>query len=139
MDRSQIGEVARSLLEAEHSCVPIAPLTTTCPAMTLADAYAIQVEIIAGKVRAGTRVVGRKVGLTSRAMQQMLGVNEPDYGVLLNDMVTASKGSIDCTRMIQPKVEPEIAFMLARDLKGPGVSAKDVLDASSIVGSPIGR
>ena len=97
------------------------------------EAYYIQLENIKKKLAAGQNIVGKKIGLTSVAVQNMLGVNEPDYGHLLDTMVVENGGTIDCSTMLQPKVEGEIAFILKKDLKGPRVTVLDVLQATDYV------
>lgn len=133
LSQALIEQIAAALLEAERELRPILPLTTSWPELDLDGAYAVQVEVIKAKLAAGRRIAGRKVGLTSRVMQQMMGVDEPDYGVLLDDMVLENDCKIDCGAMIAPKAEAEIAFVLERELKGPGVTAEDVLDATKWV------
>jgi 2-keto-4-pentenoate hydratase len=85
--------------------------------------------VIGRRTAAGARVVGRKVGLTSRPMQELLGVQEPDYGVLLDDMVVEDGDEIDLTRLLQPRIEAELAFVMERDLAGPGVTTATALAA----------
>ncbi|MGE8081885.1 2-keto-4-pentenoate hydratase [Peribacillus loiseleuriae] len=130
---SKIQSYATQLVEAEVSRVGIDPLTLTDPEITVDEAYYIQLENIKKKVNAGQKIVGKKIGLTSVAVQKMLGVDEPDYGHLLNSMVVENGGTIYCDTMIQPKVEGEIAFILKKDLKGPNVTALDVLQATDYV------
>src|SRR5690349_18225977 len=101
---------------AERERAAIRPLTETFPDITVEDAYAVQAAWLTRKLgdRAKT-LVGRKVGLTARAMQEQLGVNEPDFGFLLSGMIVANDGSIARSELILPRVEPEIAFFLSRD------------------------
>ncbi len=126
-------ELADALYWAEKRREPIEPLTERYPELTVADAYAIQAEVIARKVREGARVVGKKIGLTSPAMQQMLGVDQPDYGYLLDWMEVADGGRIELGHLIQPRIEGEIAFVLRRDLVGPEVEVEEVLEATEYV------
>lgn len=125
--------LATALLEAERERRPIAPLTASWPDLTPADAYAIQLEVLARKLQQGSRVVGKKIGLTSQAIQQMFGVDQPDYGHLLDTMAIADGGQAPMARLLQPKIESEIAFVLERDLQGPGLTAADVLAATDYV------
>ncbi|HEY1297953.1 MAG TPA: 2-keto-4-pentenoate hydratase [Chloroflexota bacterium] len=120
---------------AERDRAAIRPLSETLPTLTVQDGYAIQSAWLHRKLDSdtGLRLVGRKVGLTAKAMQEQLGVNEPDFGFLLNTMLVPDAGAIARDELILPRVEPEIAFYLARDLRGPGVSAADVLDATRAV------
>jgi 2-oxopent-4-enoate hydratase len=85
--------------------------------------------VIGARIRAGRQVIGRKVGLTSAPMQRMLGVNEPDYGVLLDDMAVEDGDQIDLGTLLQPRVEAELAFVMERDLVGPGVTTAKALTA----------
>jgi 2-keto-4-pentenoate hydratase len=122
-------ELADALWHAETSRVPIAPLTEQYDDLVVEDAYAVQAINVQRRLDAGARVVGRKVGLTSKPMQQVLGVDEPDYGVLLDDMYVEEGDEIDLARLIQPRIEAEMAFVLDRDLVGPGVTAPRALAA----------
>ena len=127
----QVKELAHALHKAEHTLAPIAPLTEQYPDMNIADAYAVQLEGIRERTEAhGEQIVGWKVGLTSKAMQQMLGVDQPDFGHLLDNMRVDEGTDIDCAELIWPRVEPEIAFQHKADLKGPGVTADDVMAAT---------
>lgn len=129
---SEIARHADALREASSTGVAIDPLTTTAPALDVADAYAIQLANIERAVARGRTIAGHKVGLTSKAMQEMLGVDEPDFGVLLDDMILADGAEVATTRLLQPRVEAEIAVRLARDLAGPGVTTEDALDALAV-------
>ncbi|WP_026566649.1 2-keto-4-pentenoate hydratase [Bacillus sp. UNC41MFS5] len=130
---SKIEKFAAKLLEAEKKRVGINPLTVVDPEITVDKAYYIQLENIKKKLAEGQKIVGKKIGLTSVAVQKMLGVDEPDYGHLLDSMVVENGGTIFCENMLQPKVEGEIAFILKKDLKGPNVTVLDVLQATDYV------
>jgi len=123
------AQLADALWRAEISRTPIAPLTEQYSDLVVEDAYAIQAINVRRRIDAGARVIGRKVGLTSKPMQQLLGVDEPDYGVLLDDMYVEEGDEIDLSRLIQPRIEAELAFVLDRDLEGPGVTAAKALAA----------
>lgn len=125
--------LASQLLEAERSLQPIAPLTEIYPSITVQQAYQIQLAQIEKKVQKGARIIGKKIGLTSKAMQEMVGVNEPDYGHLLDTMSHVDGEIIDISQFIEPKVEVEVAFVLAKDLKGPGISITNVIDATDYI------
>ena len=127
MEESRIRILADMLLAAEASKKPIAPLTETNPGITVEDAYRVQLRILEVKKSAGQIVVGKKIGLTSLAMQAMLGVKEPDYGHLLNGMVVMEGEKISAADLIAPRVEGEIAFVLKEDLKGPGATLTEVI------------
>ncbi|MCR8644504.1 2-keto-4-pentenoate hydratase [Paenibacillus sp. N1-5-1-14] len=129
----RIKEIAGQLLEAETSCEPILPITARYEGLQVEDAYQIQLQVLETKLQSGRVVVGKKVGLTSKAMQTMLGVNEPDYGHLLDDMVVANNGTVEVSRLLSPKVEAEIGFVLKSDLVGPNVNYLDVLMATDYV------
>jgi len=126
-----VGELADRLWQAEVERKPIEPISDSHPDLTVEDAYAIQTVNIERRVAAGQLIRGRKVGLTSRAMQQLLGVDEPDFGVLLDDMFVEDGVGVEAQKLLQPRVEAEIAFVLARDLTGPGVTTTDVLTATA--------
>lgn len=130
---SKIQDFAAKLLQAETTQIGIDPLTILDPEITVDEAYYIQLENIKKKLNEGQKIVGKKIGLTSVAVQQMLGVNEPDYGHLLDTMVVENGGTIDTKTMLQPKVEGEIAFILKEDLKGSNVTALDVIKATDYV------
>ena len=130
---SKIEKFAAQLAEAETTQVGIDPLTVVDPEITVDEAYYIQLENIKKKLSEGQKIVGKKIGLTSVAVQKMLGVDEPDYGHLLDSMVVENGGTIDTKTMLQPKIEGEIAFVLKKDLKGPNVTAVDVIQATDYV------
>lgn len=129
----QIRQLADALAQAEAQGRGIEPLTQQFPGLTIEMAYQIQLHNIQKKVAQGRKVVGKKIGLTSRAMQQLLGVDQPDYGHLLDDMVVENRGLISFSRLLQPKVEAEVAFVLKDDLMGPGITVDDVLRATDYV------
>ena len=124
---------ALALRTAESTKVAIAPLVDTCPHIDVQDSYLIQLENINLRVAAGAAVLGHKVGLTSEAMQQMMGVDEPDYGHLLSDMALSEDIAVDAARWLVPRVEPEVAFILGADLPGEGCTDEDVLSATEAV------
>lgn len=121
--------MAEALWTAEQDRVPIPPLTDEHPDLTVEDAYAIQTINVERRVGEGRLIRGRKVGLTSAPMQQLLGVNEPDFGVLLDDMFTEDGDAIPLDTMLQPRVEAELAFIMGDDLAGPGVTTSNALAA----------
>lgn len=125
--------LAEALYWAEVRGEPIEPLTDRYPGLTVREAYEIQLLVLERKLREGGRVVGKKIGLTSPAMQQLLGVDQPDYGHLLEGMAVPSGGVIERGRLIQPRIEGEIAFLLGRDVVGPGVGMEEVLEATEWV------
>lgn len=130
---SRVATLANSLFNAERDRRPIDPLTDTAPGLSLEDAYRIQRKNVERRVAAGEKVVGHKVGLTSKAMQELFGVNEPDYGHLLDSMFLAASAPLDLGELIEPQIEVEPAFILKAPLKGPDVTAEDVLDATDYI------
>lgn len=128
-----IEKIAETLLEAEKSKNPISPLTDQFENLNVTDAYNIQLEVLKRKLEQGRTVIGKKVGLTSVAMQKMLGVDEPDYGHLLDDMNVPNGGTVKMSNFLSPKIEAEIGFVLGEDLNGPNVTFLDVLMATKYV------
>jgi 2-keto-4-pentenoate hydratase len=126
-------EAAGALLTALVDRVPIPPLVETYPGFDPADAYATQQILVARRLAGGRHVVGHKVGLTAKAMQELLGVDEPDFGLILDDMVLPDGGQVSTGLFIAPRVEPEITFLLSAPLRGPGVTVADVLAATEAV------
>ena len=124
-------ELAADLAEAERSRVPIAPLTDRNPTIDVVDAYEIQLINIRQRVAEGARVVGHKVGLSSKAMQQMMGVDEPDYGHLLDEMQAFEDTPVKAGSYLYPRVEVEVGFVLAEDLPGAECTEDDVLAATA--------
>jgi len=129
--RQRIEAWAERLLKAEESCISVGPLTEEWPELDIPTAYQVQLKVLEQKLARGQKVVGMKIGLTSNAMQHMLGVNEPDYGHVLDSMVILEGTPVSLSRLIQPKVEPEIAFVLKDRLSGPGVNVASVLQATA--------
>jgi len=126
-----IEKISQQLLEAEKTCHPIDAISEKYPDMTYDDAYAIQLKTIEKKVKAGAVVVGRKIGLTSKAMQELIGLDEPDFGIIVDNRVFSEREPIPAKSMIVPRIEAEIGFLLKDDLKGPGVTVVDVLAATA--------
>lgn len=133
----QIVELAEKLNQASKIGEEIGPLVDEKKDLTIEEAYFVQLYNIEQKLKEGREIVGKKIGLTSKAMQESLGVDEPDYGHLLDDMVIPSdKPVVYKDQVMQPRAEGELAFILKKDLAGPNVTVEDVLDATeSIVAS----
>lgn len=125
------ARLAADLAEAERSRVPLAPLTDGFPGIDVVDAYEIQLINIRQRVAEGANVIGHKVGLSSRAMQDMMGVDEPDYGHLLDEMEVFEDIPVSSSRFLYPRVEVEVGFILADDLPGAGCTEEDVLAATA--------
>jgi len=128
-----IEQIALSLDEAERTRTQLRQLTQTHPDIGIEDGYRVQRAWTAIKTARGLKVAGHKIGLTSRAMQQAVGITEPDYGVLFDDMFYEDMARIPLARFIRPRVEVELAFILARSLAGPNVSLYDVMEATAWV------
>lgn len=133
MTPTEIDAAADTLFQAEVTGRQCGLLSLRYPGMTLDDAYAVQAALVARKRRAGAQVIGWKIGLTSRAMQQALNITTPDSGVLLDDMLFADGATIPSGRFIQPRIEAEIAFVMKSRVAGGEVSRADVLAATDYV------
>jgi len=132
LGKEELDRLSKELMDAERTDTPIEqPLTDRFPEITIPEAYAIQLRTIQSKVDAGEVVVGKKIGLCSRAMQEMFRVEEPDYGHILDTMMILEGQPIPMSRLIQPRLEGEICFILKDDLKGPGVTTAKVLAATA--------
>jgi 2-keto-4-pentenoate hydratase len=130
---ADVQRLAEALLAAAASRVPVEPLSEVHPAMTVVDAYAIQMIVTERRRAAGESLVGWKLGLTSAAMQQQLGVDQPDYAPLLSGHVVEPGATIPVAELIAPRAEAEIAFVLREPLRGPGVTPDDVAAATGAV------
>ena len=130
LTKEQIEQVSNALLEAEKTCQPIVALTDQYGDVSYEDAYAIQLKTFDTRVKSGEVIVGKKIGLTSRGMQEQFGIREPDYGMITNKMVVREGQPLPMSSLILPRIEPEIAFLLKDDLKGPGINVANVLDAT---------
>src|SRR3712207_4592702 len=128
-----IAELARTFIGAKQWCVPIEPITSLYPDLTEADAYRVQMALVATKVEGGDRVIGRKVGATNPTIQHLLRIDEPIFGSLFESDRVANGETISLSRLIHPRVECEIAFLLGADLVGPGTTVSDVLVATRAV------
>jgi|SRR4051794_15657960 2-keto-4-pentenoate hydratase len=128
-----IRDLADRLWQAQLERTPIDPLTRSRPDLSVEDAYAIQTHNVQRRIAAGAEVRGRKLGLTSPAMQQLLGVAEPTFGVLFNDMLVPDGAETAHSDLLQPRAEGEIAFRMGTDLAGPGVTTAQALAAVDAV------
>ncbi|MBM4223272.1 MAG: 2-oxopent-4-enoate hydratase, partial [Gammaproteobacteria bacterium] len=127
-----VVQIAAELHAAWRERRTLPPLRTSHPWLTIDDAYAISLGFMAHRTAAGERIVGKKIGVTSKAVQDMLGVHQPDFGFLTDAMQVDDGGTIVIgERMIQPRAEAEIALILGASLKGPGVTEADVLAATA--------
>jgi 2-keto-4-pentenoate hydratase len=128
-DPATVVELADRLWRAEIDRTPIDPITESRPDLTLTDAYAIQAFNVRRRVEAGRAIRGCRLGRTSQPRQEILGVTEPDFGMLIDDMFVEDGDEVLFESLLQPRVVVEIAFVLARDLAGPGVTIADALTA----------
>jgi len=130
---SDRSAVAKALAEAERTAIPIDPLHARWPELDVRDAYEIQRANIAARVADGAMIRGHKVGLSSRAMQEMMGVDECDYGHLMDDMFIFEGDTLETSGLCLPRVEVEVAFVLGRALPGRSCHVADVLRATEFV------
>ncbi|QCB97433.1 2-oxo-hepta-3-ene-1,7-dioic acid hydratase [Arthrobacter sp. PAMC25564] len=133
LDQKAVAAIADELLEARRTRTPIPRLTARYPEMTVQDSYAVQNLWSDRLQESGRTLVGRKIGLTSKAMQAATGITEPDYGVILDDMVLENGATLQWDDYTHPRVEVELAFVLGKPLSGPNCSIFDVLDATDYV------
>lgn len=133
LDSSTVADLAAQLDAAERSGVQMSQISLAHPAMTIEDGYGIQRAWVAHKLASGRKLRGHKIGLTSRAMQRSSQIDEPDHGVLLDDMFFTEGSDIPFARFIEPRVEVELAFVLAKPLSGPDCTIFDVIAATDFV------
>ena len=133
MNEEKIQHHGDALYEAWRARRTIPPLLEQEPDITLDDAYRIQQRYVARRVQAGETIVGKKIGVTSKPVQDFLGVFQPDFGQLTSGMVYQEGDTLPLDTLIQPKAEAELAFVLKEDLQGPGVTAMDVIRATDYV------
>lgn len=133
LDAEEIARIADELVEAAATRVPIKRLTARYPDMTIDDSYAVQSLWRSRNEAAGRTLAGRKIGLTSRAMQMATGITEPDFGLIFDDMIFETGVTLQWEEYTQPRVEMELAFVLKAPLRGPGCTIFDVLRATEYV------
>ena len=133
LDPQTVQSIARELDEAERRRSQIGQLTLRFGDLTIDDAYAIQRAWVEMKIAAGRAARGHKIGLTSKAMQYSVNIDEPDYGTLLDDMFFDDGSTIPVSRFIEPRIEVELAFVLGRELRGPQITLLDVMSATDYV------
>lgn len=127
---SLLQTISLELYNAQRQAEAVAPLTERYPELTIEQAYGIQQRVMARRMDDGERVVGKKIGVTSQAVMSLLGVGQPDFGILTDAMTVNSGEAIAASSLIQPKAEGELAFVLKHDLTGPGITVADVLRAT---------
>ncbi|HLO61829.1 MAG TPA: 2-oxopent-4-enoate hydratase, partial [Azonexus sp.] len=130
MEKAQITQLGDELYEALANRKTVSPLTSRGFDISIEDAYHIQQQMLSRRLANGEKIIGKKIGVTSKVVMDMLGVYQPDFGYLLDGMVYNEGESIPMDTLIQPKAEGEIAFVLKKDLMGPGVTNADVLAAT---------
>jgi 2-keto-4-pentenoate hydratase len=128
-----LAAAAALLYDAQSRRAPVAPLTATYPNLDVAQAYSVLRLNLNRHLDQGAVLRGHKIGLTSAPMQELLGVNEPDFGYILDNMVLPDGANVPITTFCAPRVEPEVAFLLRRPLQGPGVTVEDVLAVTEAV------
>ncbi|MCJ8270567.1 MAG: 2-oxo-hepta-3-ene-1,7-dioic acid hydratase, partial [Psychrosphaera sp.] len=133
LSKEIINTVAQSLYTAERERVQIPAITLAHPQMSMDDAYLIQRAWVDKKIADGRKIKGYKIGLTSRAMQKSSNIDEPDYGILLDDMFFADGSEIEAAAFTDPRIEAELAFVLKDRLEGEDVTLVDVLNATDYV------
>ncbi|MEO0317778.1 MAG: 2-oxopent-4-enoate hydratase [Pseudomonadota bacterium] len=133
MNPTQIEQCGDELYDAWKARQVLLPLLERFPDITTEQAYAIQLRMVTRRVAAGESIIGKKIGVTSKPVQDFLGVYEPDFGQLTSGMVCREADGIALNTLIQPKAEAELAFVLKHDLVGPGITATDVLRATDYV------
>lgn len=133
LSKDEIERAGEDLFRADENRRQIGLLTIRHPGMTMDDAYAVQAALVRRKLAAGRKVIGWKIGLTSKAMQYALDIDIPDSGVLLDDMAFDNGAAIRAGRFIQPRIEAEIAFVMKAPLAGEGVTRDDVIAATGHV------
>jgi len=133
LSQTDRDKAADLLIAAERERKPVVQLSKTWPDITIEDAYAISSEVTRRKIAAGAKLIGHKIGLTSKAMQQSSQINEPDYGHLLDSMMVPDGAKVPHANYCVPRVELELAFVLAKPLKGPGIGLLEVLRATEYV------
>jgi 2-keto-4-pentenoate hydratase len=132
LDLETINMLVDEMLRAEATRSLIPSIVARYPEFTIADAYRTQMRLMERKIEAGEKVVGRKAGLTSKALQAKMGVNEPDFGFITDKMIIPEGEAVDLSKLVEPKFEgAEVAFLLKEDLKGPGVNVAMALKASA--------
>ncbi|MDN3903321.1 2-oxo-hept-4-ene-1,7-dioate hydratase [Arthrobacter sp. YD2] len=133
LDKETLKAVANELVEAKRTRTPVPLLTARYPEMTVEDSYAVQNLWADRLLASGRKLAGHKIGLTSKAMQAATGITEPDYGVILDDMVLENGAVLQWDAYTHPRIEVELAFVLGRPLAGPHCTLFDVLDATDYV------
>lgn len=135
MSSSEVSALGEKLYTALRNRKPIPPLISSHPTLTIDDAYAISLDFLQRRERDGEKIIGKKIGVTSKPVQEMLGVFQPDFGFLTDQMQVEDGATVDIVGadLLQPRAEAEIAFILKDDLTGPGIHEDDVLAATEAI------
>ena len=134
MVRIDTEKLASELFNALKGRYCLDPLTNRYPEISIDEAYSISLKLLEKRLKEGEKVIGKKIGVTSRVVQEMLGVDQPDFGFLTSAMHIPNKSVVNIEEsLIQPRAEGEIAFVLSKDLKGPGVTPEDVLESTESI------
>jgi 2-oxopent-4-enoate hydratase len=131
MNEQTMQSIANSLYNAEMAHTKIEKLSVSHPGVTVDEAYRIQLKVLEKKLTDGQSLVGKKIGLTNLAMQKAIGITEPDYGNLLDGHMAMQDAPLSMSALIQPQIEAELAFVMARDVRGPGVTAGTIMAAAA--------
>ena len=133
LDETTINDLGRRLYDAWDNATQITPITESAPDITIEEAYQVQLSMINRRLLQGESIVGKKIGITAKAVMNMLGVNQPDFGHLMSGMEFKESQSLPFEIFCQPKGEGEIAFLLKKDLTGPGITTAQVIAATDCV------
>lgn len=130
---ASISDISQELYTALVNKKTLTPITTEFPNFSIDDAYEVSKQFLAKRINNGEKVIGKKIGVTSKVVQEMLGVHQPDFGFLTDAMQVKNGSQVDLASLIQPRAEAEIAFILSESLNGPGITRDDVISATSAI------
>jgi 2-oxopent-4-enoate/cis-2-oxohex-4-enoate hydratase len=133
LSEKQINDLVNQLHQAWENASQIPPITDSVPKITVEEAYQIQLKLMAKRIAEGEAVVGKKIGITAKVVMKMLGVDQPDFGHLMSGMEFQESQSLPFNKFCQPKAEGEIAFLLKKDLTGPGITRDQIIEATECV------
>jgi 2-oxopent-4-enoate/cis-2-oxohex-4-enoate hydratase len=133
LSEKQINDLVNQLHQAWENASQIPPITDSLPKITVEEAYQIQLKLMAKRIAEGEAVVGKKIGITAKVVMKMLGVDQPDFGHLMSGMEFQESQSLPFNKFCQPKGEGEIAFLLKKDLTGPGITRDQIIEATECV------
>ena len=133
LSEKQINDLVNQLHQAWENASQIPPITDSVPKITVEEAYQIQLKLMAKRIAEGEAVVGKKIGITAKVVMKMLGVDQPDFGHLMSGMEFQESQSLPFNKFCQPKGEGEIAFLLKKDLTGPGITRNQIIEATECV------